>query len=51
MLRIGKVKFTPGWVFFEIHVPFTSAWKLEISTRGEIDILTFLHDILNVFIW
>ena len=32
MLHVCKVKFTPGWVFFEIHVPFTSGWKMKIST-------------------
>ena len=34
MLHVGEVKFTRGWDFFEIHVPFTSGWKLKISTPG-----------------
>ena len=50
MLHVGEVKFTPGWDFFEIHAPFTSVWKLKLSTPSEMDILTFLHDFLNVFI-
>ena len=48
MLHVGEVKFTPGSVFLEINVPFTSGCKLKIPPRGELDILTFLHDILNV---
>ena len=34
MLHVGEVKFTPGWILFEIQLPFTSGWKLKISTLG-----------------
>ena len=35
MLHVGEVEFTPGSIFlFEIQVPFTSGWKLKISTPG-----------------
>ena len=49
MLHIVEMKFTPGWGFFEIHVPFTLCWKLKIFTHGEMDILTFLHDTLTLY--
>ena len=34
MLHIGEMKFIAWWIFFEIHVPFTSDWKLKISNQG-----------------
>ena len=45
MLHVGEVKFTPGWIFFEITYlsPWAENWKF--PPRDEIDILTFLHDI------
>ena len=32
ILHVGEVKFTSVWIFFKIRVPFTSSWKLKIST-------------------
>ena len=43
MKHVGEVEFTPRWDFLEIHVPRT-----DILSQGDTDILTFLHNILNV---
>ena len=51
MLQIDEVKFTAGWNFtpewdfFEILVPFIRAENWKFPPGGEMNILTFLHDI------
>ena len=56
MLHVSDVKFTlewnfsPGWDFFEIYISFTLSCNWKFPPMGEMKDLTFLHDILNVFI-
>ena len=50
MLHVGEVKFTPAWEFLRYTYLSPRAENWNFPPQGEMDILTFLHDILNVFI-